>query len=108
LLNLIDHLPRDSHYIAAIANDDEVMAELPADAKPSPPPLTEWSAEVAALAVLVDRLGELIRLMAVQVSGKKQRPIPPYPRPITAADKVRRRRKHHKHQALRARLLPGR
>jgi len=94
LLNQIDHLPRDSSYQDALAQDDEVaerIIAIPGDGKPATPRLTEFSPVVEVLAVLVDRMGELIRLTS-QAHGGKPGPMKPHPRPVTAADRARARR----------------
>lgn len=108
LLDLIDHLPSDSPFTAAVAEDEEyaeMVVDLP-DENPAPR-LTEFGPEVRALAMIVDKLSYLI---SVQYQRSSQRPprMEPYPRPVTAIDRIRRRRKIQQHESLKARLLPGR
>lgn len=109
MLNIIDHLPRWSNYIAELADDDEV-AEANADRpqpKPRGPSMREWTPEHAALAAAVDRLGEIVQGIAKQLNPKKKAPeVRPYPRPVTAADRVKRRREHEDHLYLVSRLVP--
>lgn len=106
LLNLIDQLPRDSAYIEAFANDD-LAAEQIVDRNepPARPRLSEWSPVVELLTALLDSQRELIQVVA-WTRGAKIRSLEPLPRPLTAVDRVRRRRRDAKHRALTARLLP--
>jgi hypothetical protein len=107
VLNLIDHLPATSNYIAAMAGDDQLANQEHASAGPRGPRLQDWSPEVAALAAVVDRLGELIRIQIAR-AGKKPPAIRAFPRPVTAADRARIRRRHQQHRELVARVLPDR
>lgn len=117
LLNLIDHLPRNSHYAEAVVNDEE-MAELQAaDIDPSekpkeqPPPLREWSIEAELLARIADRVGVEVDATIASAGGKPIR-MGPVMRPETAIDrKVREARERNRikiHESLVAQLLPGR
>lgn len=105
ILNLIDHLPSNSNYLAAIADDDELADQQSGEAAPRPPRLTEWSPEVQGIAVLADRVGELIRVMIAQ-GGRRPPKIPHYPRPVTASERAKQRRKLATHRELVARVLP--
>lgn len=91
LMSLIDHLPRHSRLSAAMADDDE-LAELmegtPVAEKP--PPLTEWTPEVDALAKIADRLGALIETVTTALGGTAK--VPPLSRPETARDRLKVRR----------------
>lgn len=105
LLNLIDHLPRNSAYGDALAQDDELAveaAERPDDTGPS---LAEWSPEVALLSDLVDVL-LLLRSEVWKLAGQKTAPpYRPVPRPLTAADRLAAERRERVRDDLR-RLLP--
>lgn len=105
LLNIIDRLPRDSAYMEAIANDDAIadrIVEMDAPA-PTGPRLSDWSPEVEALYSLVDRVTELIHLTASAHGAKPSKP--KYaPRPVTALDRARQRRKQRRHRELVARV----
>ncbi|MEU6033969.1 hypothetical protein ABZ801_01025 [Actinomadura sp. NPDC047616] len=108
VLNLIDHLPSTSHFIAAVADDPDVPP--PPEGKDTRGPrLTEWTPEVRVLADLVDRIGTLIRIQIAQHSKRKPPDIPPYPRPDTAAQRAARqaafRARYEQHKALVARVL---
>lgn len=103
LLNIINHLPGDSYFVAAMA-DDEDLAEQAPEPKPGPPPLTDFTPEVQRLTLIADRLGELITAVHNTVAKKPQKPPPRLPRPETAHDRIRRRRRSERHQLIRTRL----
>lgn len=108
LENLIDHLPRTSNYRAAVASDEELATELldgPDLPESTTPPLTEWSAEVEALAVVVDRLWEVCNTIAASVGGKPSQ-VKRYPRPVTAFDRVRARLREAEAARLESMLFP--
>lgn len=71
--------------------------------------MSEWSPERELLAVVVDRLGDVLRAL-VAVNGGKPPRVPPYPRPTTAWQRARNREAMRSHEALVARLkgLDGR
>jgi hypothetical protein len=106
LLNVIDGLPVNSAYVEAIADDDEAAEQAP-KGEPAPPRLREWSPERSLLTDINERLGELIAVTAAAASGKPVRPPPAYPRPITAAERIARRRRREQHERLVQQLLPG-
>lgn len=109
LINLIDHLPRDSFMHEAMA-DDELLAEHMLSSEPTEkPPVRRWSeygVQVELLAGIYDRLAEVPNAIAA-ANGAKPRKIRPYPRPVTAMERVRDRRAKQKHRSLVARLLPS-
>lgn len=94
----IDHLPRNSAYVEAISLDEE-LAEQIAAAPPEKGPamrMRDWSPQLEMLAVLTDRIGEVIQAVIAAQGGKPPR-ITPIPRPKTAADKLKDpRRQHHR------------
>ena len=67
--------------------------------------MSEWSAEVELLTLIAERIAEHAQVSAV-VGGGKARKIPPLPRPGSAVDRVRQRRREQRHRSLVARLLP--
>lgn len=109
LLSVIDHLPRASHYVEALA-DDEDLARRTADTEPEAKPrarMSEWTAEREALADISDRLTDVIRAI-VASTGNKPPNIPRSVRPVTAADRIRREHSKARHLSLVERLLPNR
>lgn len=106
---MINHLPRTSHFVAAIAQDEEAAeAALDHDDRDpalAGPHLTEWTPEVQALYGLADRLGTLIQVTLAAGGAKQPKPLPSWPRPRLAIDRVRERRRHQKHQRLVDRVL---
>lgn len=105
LLNLIDRLPRESHYVEAML-DDEQYALLVADMPLSEPErrMREWTPELEALATVADRLVDVIDVLSIANGGKAselRRSI----RPVTAIERVRNRQRQRKHEALVARVL---
>jgi hypothetical protein len=108
LLNIIDHLPRTSHYVAAVADDDEVAEQSVGQNAAPTVPLTEFGPLEERLNVMIDRFGELISLEVAKATQKKPRPVKPYPRPVTASQRAAQRRKYQRFDELRKRLLPDR
>ena len=108
-LTLIDHLPRTSAFAAAVAQDDELAAEVGDLPKGSDvPPLTEWTPEVQALAAVVDRLADLVNAVVVNHPSGKGKPsrVRPYPRPVTAFDRARAKRSREATDAMVTQLFP--
>lgn len=101
---MIDHLPAHSHFIAALAQDDEAAKQADPDAAPRPPSLTEHDPVVRAIAALYDRTGELLRA-TIASAGASPPKMQPYPRPVTAIDRARTRARWAKHNALADRVL---
>lgn len=84
---LIIHLPRESPLMAAIAQDPFFAG----DAVPRPLSLEHFSPEVEALAAVHDQLAAL-RATVVAVAGGKPKREEPYPRPVTASQRLRHER----------------
>lgn len=108
LLNVIDQLPRDSAYVEALSDDDEIAGQLmrTGPEKPARPQrrLSDWSPTVELLTTINDRLGDLIQTVAA-LGGAKPRKIPRGPYPVTAAERARHRERMTNHQNLVARVL---
>jgi hypothetical protein len=105
---LIDHLPSNSYYGEALADDDELArAALGQPDKPRAARvrMSQWSAEVAAMSDAIDRLGLLVQTI-VAVNGGKPPKIPPAVRPITAADRVKHEARRDAARSLAERVLP--
>ncbi|MGW5122965.1 hypothetical protein ACWEQ7_02690 [Streptomyces sp. NPDC004069] len=106
LLNLIDQLPGESRTVVAMAEDEELAVALP-EPEPGPappPPLRTWTAEVEKLALIADRLGELITAVHNTVAKRPARSPRPLPRPETARDRVKRQQRRAKYDRLKAQL----
>lgn len=108
LLNLIDGLPRDSAFMEALTSDDEWAAAV----VDSPPRedlparrMSEWSPELEMLTNLFDAVRDNTRAVVAAAGGKPSRVLPA-PRPVTAIERARRRRRLEKHRSVVARVLP--
>jgi hypothetical protein len=113
LLNLIDHLPRNSYYAQAVANDEEharmLLESMQGEKSDHSPALSTWTQEAAILADLVDAVNALQHtLIAVNSTKGAGKPKDPYPRPKTAIDRVRRQVRQERHEALANRMLSRR
>lgn len=110
LLNFIDGLPRHSAFIEALADDEEYAAMVVEAGWPerSPHPrLSEYTPEREALDAVVDRLGEVVSAV-IAAAGVRPPKIKPQPRPRTAVDRLRARKRRLDHESLVAKLLPHR
>jgi hypothetical protein len=116
LLNLIDHLPQNTWYQAAVSEDvDHAKMVLRAqeqarkDGNPSEgppaPSMAIWSPEVDRLTTIIDVLRGVMQAVIASGGGraKEQKP---QPRPQSAMEVARLRVKQENHEALKARLLP--
>jgi hypothetical protein len=95
----------------ALVNDEELAEQLldRDDDEPTPTVrMSEYSPELERLTDLMDRLGELIAVVAAANGVKKPKLPRPAPRPATASQRLRKRRREDKHRALVARVLPHR
>lgn len=97
----IDHLPRNSAYVEAVSLDEELAAEVAKRPEPQKRGdlvrMRDWSPLMEAMAVQVDRLGDIVQAV-IAVQGGRPPKIDPFPRPKTAIDKLRDdpRREHFK------------
>lgn len=108
ILNLVDHLPRNSAYVQAVTDDEEwaeQVLSLPQRAQRPRVDMADWSPELERLTDLYDRLGELIRAV-VAGAGAKPKRVAPAPRPTTALDRMRARKRRATHDRLVSVLLP--
>lgn len=108
ILTVVDHLPRNSAYVQALTDDDEWAEQVIDAPQPKAAPsvrLADWSPELEMLTNIYDRLAELIRVQAMAAGGKPKK-APPAPRPLTALDRVRARRRKRQHNRLVSVLLP--
>ena len=86
LLNVVDGLPRNSHYGEALALDKELARRMEdGDGKRQPrPPMRDWSPEVEVLAAIFDRMNAFI-----QTQSEKNLRLKPWPVPLTARELVK-------------------
>jgi hypothetical protein len=109
LLNILEHLPRTSAYVQALATDED-MAEQVAKLSEQDRSTAwlrahrDYTAEVEMLTAVYDRLGELIRISAA-VHGARGKPATPGPRPVYAIERIRKRQSRQKHDQLVTRLV---
>lgn len=106
VLALVEHLPRYSAYSEAVAQDDELAENSVEGPAPASLPLTEWTPEAEALWTVADRLADVIRAV-VETQGGKVGKIPSAPRPVTAFDRARARRRDEAYGHLKEQLFPG-
>jgi hypothetical protein len=109
LLTLIDWLPRNSAYFEAISDDEEVAEDVlsrPENKRPrgAGPRISEWSPELERLTDLVDRMGEVMVAVIASQGGKPPR-LRPHPRPRTAIDRLRERKRYEHHKKTVARVI---
>ena len=111
LLNLIDHLPADSHTTAVLLNDREYVDMVMEERKrrerageklSSRPSLASWTQEASILAVVVDRLAALI-----ESNSASPKAVRPYARPETAFEAYDRDDQQRVHDKLVAGLIAG-
>jgi len=115
LLNLIDHLPQNTWYHAAVSMDVEhAMMVLEAQERaerlgqpgpPKGPGLQTWSPEVAELVGLRDDVRNQTAVIVKSNGGNAREP-KPLPRPATANETARLRKRMRDHDILRRRMLP--
>lgn len=107
ILDYVEHLPRTSAYHSAIADDDDLAAQfIDEDMPPATVPrLSEFSPEVQALAEIRDLLASLIGVQIAR-AGKKPKKIKPYPRPVSAIERARKRRQYATHRSIVDRMRP--
>jgi hypothetical protein len=102
LLQYIDRLPAHGHFMAEVAQDDDLAADLLANGdlpEPGPPPLTDFSPEVRVMADIADRLAQVVQAIGA-AAGASWPVTPPYPRPKTALDRAKANRSRQRHQRL--------
>lgn len=108
LLNAIDGLPRHSGFVEALTSDDDWAEQVLAAGEPENLParrMSEWSPVVEQLTNILDAVREQTAV-AVAAAGGKPNKVKPSPRPKTALERVRKRRRTEQHRSLVARLLP--
>lgn len=96
LLNLIDHLPQNSHFTAAVEGDEEHMrlleearAKQPKSQEKWAPPRAYWTTDTEILATIRDSVEKLgaITIGVNLPKGKKPPKVDAYPRPVAGYKK---------------------
>lgn len=93
-----------------MSQDEELAEAMLANPPKETPPrrrMSEFSPVVELLSVCADRLAEVAQVIAATKGAKPGR-VKPMPRPVTAMDRIRERRRLAKHKSLVARVLPAR
>lgn len=112
LLNLIDHLPQNTHYHHALMHDEDhaaAVAQWKADhpdeaGKSTAPPWQVWSPEVEALNTLIDEIRLLTYYFQGANGGKPKQP-QFQPRPSSEIKKATDRVKWKAHESLASKML---
>lgn len=112
LLSYIDMLPNDSHKNRMLTSDEEHMEALirgqkgEAEYRPS---MADWDQTASMMAVLIDAVNRNTEVTYAVQAGKKAKPmrIPNFPRPATAAEKVKLQIQKDKHKEMVNLLLPA-
>lgn len=109
ILDFLEHLPSTSAYNAALADDEDLAREMLEQPEPParPPRLTEFGPDVRVLAEIRDLQASILAVL-IKANGGKPQKTKPYPRPVTALQKMRRRVKYSRHMDLVRRVLPNR
>lgn len=81
-----------------------MLVDRPQPEAKSRPRISEYSPEAERLDMVIDRIAELGQII-LAVNGAKPKQIQPMPRPGTAMEKARRRRREAKHKMLVSRVL---
>jgi hypothetical protein len=104
-LNLIDHLPPDSFYAEALANDEDLAEAMSHVERPeSRVRFSEWSPEVSALHDIAVRLNVLIQA-TYGAAGVTPPTLPAPPRPVTASERLENQRRLDQIKGLLDRII---
>jgi hypothetical protein len=82
--------------VEAVSLDEELAEQALKNPAPKADPvrMRDWSPLMEAMAVQIDRLGDVVQAIIAAQGGKPPK-IKPFPRPRTAADKLRDPRRQH-------------
>lgn len=105
LANLIEHLPRNSHFAEAVLADEEYAEALLKQGLPeSSERVSEWSPEREALAQIVDALHVLTQV-SVAAAGGRPSLVHPTSRPKTALDRAKSDDRQRRYDELLGRIF---
>lgn len=107
LLSIIDRLPRHSHYVGELYDDDDLapyLAEMPTKKHFG---LTGWSSEIELLTSISGLLEAILsRTIAGQSKNGKGPKVTPSPRPRTAIDRLEQKNLERQHESIVSQLIP--
>jgi hypothetical protein len=113
LLNLIDHLPQNTHYHNSLMRDPEHAKRVaeykiahPDTETSKAPPWNIWSPQYEALQSIIDEL-RVLRATLVGVNGGKPGKPEFTPKPTSEIQKAVHREKWRAHDKLKAGFLPN-
>lgn len=109
ILDFLEHLPSTSAYNAAVAEDEDLAREMLDQPEPPAraPRLTEFGPDVRVLAEIRDLQASILAVL-IKANGGKPQKTKPYPRPVTAMQKLRQKIRYSRHKDLVRRVLPNR
>lgn len=113
LLGYIDLFPANSHMNRLATKDEEHMEAIiratKGESGSGAPSMAEFGQLESMMAVLIDSVNRLTATTTAIANPKGAKPrVQPYPRPETAADKIKNRILKENHESMVAMLLPGR
>jgi hypothetical protein len=106
LLTYIDHLPSNTHMNRLLTSDEEHMeAILRGQKKGTPgsgrPSMSDWGQLETMMATLIDAVNRNTAMQQAIANPKGAKPrIEPYPRPYSAADKIRNKIQKQEHESM--------
>jgi len=113
LLNLIDHLPQNTHYHHALMNDPEYAKRVadyrvkhPTTDEQKAPPWSVWSPEYEAMQSIIDELRVLRATVVGSAGGKPSEPKMTL-KPVSEIQKAVARKKWQEHEGLKSKFLPN-
>jgi hypothetical protein len=112
LLAFIDRLPTNTHMNRLLTSDEEHMESLMRnEGKAGPgagrPSMSEWGQLEAMVATLIDAVNRNTATQQAIANPKGAKPqVTPYPRPYSAADKLRTKIQKEDHEQMVSILLP--
>lgn len=112
LVNYIDMLPSNSHKNRLVTLDEEhmeaILSSKQAQSGEYKPSMSDWGQLENMMATLIDAVNRNTETVHATAQGKKKPlRIPNYPRPATAADRVKVKIQKRKHEEMVNMLLPA-
>lgn len=112
LMNYIDMLPSNTHKNRLLTEDEEhmeaILSSKQAQSGEYKPSMSDWGQLENMMATLIDAVNRNTETVHATAPGKKKPlRIPNYPRPATAAEKVKAKIQKRQHEELVGLLLPA-